>query len=58
MLFIIWALILCIVLVAHSISDRAFFSFLLKLTTVFFAATTLHLIVYSIKTIRYKREEK
>ncbi|PGP20997.1 hypothetical protein COA01_15780 [Bacillus cereus] len=57
-LFIVWALVLCIVLVAYSITDTAIVSLMLKLTITFFAAVSLYLIVYSIKTIKEKRKER
>ncbi|MDA1675359.1 hypothetical protein [Bacillus cereus group sp. TH152-1LC] len=57
-LFIVWALVLCIVLFAYSITDTAIVSLILKLTIAFFAAVSLYLIVYSIKTIKEKRKER
>ncbi len=57
LLFIIWALTLAIVLVANSISDIAIVSFALKITIAFFAATSIHLIVFSIRTINEKRNK-
>lgn len=56
-LFIVWALVLCIVLVAYSITDSAIVLLMLKLTIAFFAAISLYLIVSSIKTIKEKRKE-
>lgn len=48
---------LCITLIAYSITDTAIVSLMLKLTIAFFAAISLYLIVYSIKTIKEKRKE-